>query len=388
MSGKSARLRRILSLDDLEEAARCFLPRPIFGYVSGAAETGASLRGNRAAFDGMSFVPRVLNDVSKRTTETTLLGNRYAAPFGIAPMGLSALIAYRGDLVLAEAAREAGLPMIVSGSSLTRMEDIAAVNPEAWFQAYVPGEPERIDALLERVAAAGFGTLVVTVDVSVSANRETYMRTGFSTPLRPSLRLAVDGLTRPSWTVGTFLRTLAHGMPHFENSQATRGAPIIARNVMRDFGARDHLNWAHLAQMRQRWKGKLVIKGILDMRDAKLAADHGADGIIISNHGGRQLDGAIAPLRALEAIAQNRNGLAIMLDGGIRRGSDVLKALALGADFVFVGRPFIYAAALGGAAGVSHAIDILKQEVGRNLGLVGASRLGDITSDIVVRSRG
>ncbi|SOC46317.1 L-lactate dehydrogenase (cytochrome) [Rhizobium subbaraonis] len=386
MSGKSARLRRILSLDDLETAARRFLPRPIFGYVSGAAETGASLRGDREAFDEWSFVPRVLNDVSKRTTETTLFGKRYTVPFGIAPMGISALVAYRGDLVLAEAARDANMPMIVSGSSLTRMEEIAATYPGAWFQAYVPGEPARIDALLERVAAAGFGTLVVTVDVSVSANRETNIRTGFSTPLRPSLRLAYDGLIRPRWTVGTFLRTLTHGIPHFENSQATRGAPIIAKNVMRDFGARDHLNWTHLAQIRRRWPGTLVVKGILDARDATLAADHGADGIIVSNHGGRQLDGAIAPLRALESIAQHSGGVKVMLDGGIRRGSDVLKALALGAEFVFVGRPFLYAAALGGTCGVNHAIDILKQEVRRNLGLVGVSSPGEITHDALARS--
>ncbi|MBS7542431.1 alpha-hydroxy acid oxidase [Ancylobacter oerskovii] len=387
MSDTSARLQRILSLDDLEGAARRFLPRPLFGYVSGAAETGSSLRGNRAAFDEWSFVPRVLNDVSKRSTATTLLGTRYSAPFGIAPMGISALIAYRGDLVLAEAARDMNVPMIVSGSSLTRMEEIAAVYPGAWFQAYVPGEPARIEALVARVAAAGFKTLVVTVDVSVSANRETNIRTGFSTPLRPSLRLACDGLMRPHWTFGTFLRTLAHGIPHFENTQATRGAPIIARNVMRDFGARDHLSWTHLGQIRRLWSGRLVVKGILDARDAALAAEHGADGIIVSNHGGRQLDGAVAPLRAVEAVARHAGGMAVMLDGGIRRGSDVLKALALGAQFVFVGRPLLYAAAIGGTPGVRHALDLLQQETLRNLGLTGLTALEDVSRDMLVSTK-
>ncbi len=376
-------LRRVLALDDFEGEARRHLPRPIFGYVSGAAETNASLRDNRSAFEEFGFVPRVLVDVSERSQEVELFGRPYAAPFGIAPMGISALSAYRGDLVLAQAAGRANIPMVMSGSSLIRLEEVAAVNPATWFQAYLPGEPERILGLLERVERAGFGTLVLTVDTAVLANRENNIRRGFSTPLRPSLRLAWDGMIRPSWTLNTFLRTLLkHGMPHFENSYATRGAPILGRSVMRDFGAKDHLNWRHLELIRERWKGRLVVKGIMAREDACIARDSGADGIIVSNHGGRQLDGTVSPLRVLPGIAEAMGAaIPVMLDGGIRRGTDVLKALALGATFVFVGRPFIYAAAIGSEAGVSHAVNILSAEINRNMALLGINSLGEMRRD-------
>jgi L-lactate dehydrogenase (cytochrome) len=389
-SARTKRLRRILSLDDFEHAARRHLPRPIFGYVSGAAETNASLRDNRSAFAEYGFVPRVLVDVSRRAQTIELFGRTYSAPFGIAPMGISALSAYRGDLVLARAAAQANIPMVMSGSSLIRLEEVAAANPSAWFQAYLPGEPERILTLLERVERAGFGTLVLTVDTAVLANRENNIRSGFSTPLRPSLRLAWDGVIRPRWTFNTFLRTLLkHGMPHFENSYATRGAPILAKSVMRDFGAKDHLNWRHLELIRERWKGRLVVKGIMAKEDAIIARDSGVDGIAVSNHGGRQLDGAVSPLRVLPAIAEAVGGtIPVMMDGGVRRGSDVLKAIALGAAFVFIGRPFIYAAAVGGEAGVSHAINILSIEVSRNMGLLGINSLREMHSDRLLRLSG
>ena len=378
------RLRRILCLDDFEAAARRHLPRPIFGYVAGATETNASLRDNRAAFDAIGFVPRVLVDVSRRSQATSLFGKTHAAPFGIAPMGMSALSAYRGDLALAQAATAAGIPMIMSGSSLIRLEEVAAAAPGGWFQAYLPGEPPRIAALVERVAQAGFETLVLTVDTAILPNRENNVRNGFSTPLKPSLRLAFDGLVRPGWLVGTAARTvLRHGIPHFENSYATRGAPIISRHVLRDFGLRDHLSWEHVEQIRRMWTGRLVLKGIMAVEDARRAREAGVEGIIVSNHGGRQLDGTVSPLRVLPEIAAAATGLTIMMDGGIRRGSDVLKALALGADFVFVGRPFLYAAAIGGEAGVLHAIDLLSQEVNRNMGLLGINAIAEMRDGLL-----
>lgn len=386
------RLRRILALDDFEDAARHHLPRPIFGYVSGAAETSASLRDNRAVFEEFGFITRVLADVSARTPGVELLGHSYAAPFGIAPMGISALSAYRGDLVLARAAGRANIPMVLSGSSLIPLEEVAKTNPSAWFQAYLPGEPDKILGLLERVERAGFGTLVLTVDTAVLANRENNVRSGFSTPLRPSLRLAWDGLMRPNWTLNTFLRTLLkHGMPHFENSFATRGAPILAKDVMRDFGAKDHLNWRHLELIRKRWQGRLIIKGILAGQDAVIARDSGVDGLIVSNHGGRQLDGAVSPLRVLPGIAEAVGAtIPVMMDGGIRRGTDVLKALALGARFVFVGRPFLFAAAIAGEAGVNHAVEILSAEIKRNMALLGINALSEMRRDrlLELSSRG
>lgn len=373
------RLSRILSLEDLEPAARRHLPRPLFGFVAGAAETNWSLRDNRAVFSEYGFRPRVLVGVAERSTKTTLFGHEYAAPFGIAPMGLCSLIAYRGDLVLARAAALANVPMILSASSLVPMEDVVQAAPGTWFQAYLPGEPERIVALIERVRAAGFDTLVHTVDVVVSANRENNVRAGFTTPLRPSLRLAWDGLIRPRWTFGTLAKTLArHGMPHFENSDATRGAPIISREAERDFGERAHLSWQHLALIRKHWPGRLIVKGILSGEDAQIAREQGADGVIVSNHGGRQLDGAVSPLRVLPEVVDRAGDMTVMIDSGFRRGSDVLKAIALGAHFVFVGRPFIYAAAIAGHNGVRHAIDLLKAEVHRNMGLLGINTIGEL----------
>lgn len=380
------RLRRMLSLDDFEHAARAFLPRPIFAYVSGGCETNRSLQGNRSVFADYAWQTRILTSTSARTMATKLLGQDWAAPFGIAPMGISALSAYRGDLVQAQAAAAAGIPMILSGTSLIPMEEVARANPKAWFQAYVPGEPERILQLLDRVERAGFGTLVVTADTPVSGNRENNIRAGFSTPLRPSLRLAWDGLTHPRWLCGTALRTLLrHGMPHFENSQAQRGAPILSSTVTRDFGARDHLDWGHFDLIRARWKGQLVLKGILHRDDALRAREHGADGIILSNHGGRQLDGAVSPMQVLPGVVEALGpDYPVMIDSGFRRGNDVLKALALGAKFVFVGRPFNYAGAVAGEAGVRHAIGILGAEMLRNMALLGATSPASLHRDMLV----
>ena len=380
------RFRHLLCLDDFERAARAYLPRPIFGYIAGAVETNASLTDNRAAYAEWGFVPRMLVDVSRRSQQTTLFGHTYAAPFGIAPMGISALYAYRGDLVLAGAAAAANIPMIMSGSSLIRLEDVVQASPATWFQAYLPGDVPAITALVDRVARAGFATLVITVDSQVAGNRENNVRAGFSTPLRPTLRLAWDGVTRPRWLCGTFLRTLLqHGMPHFENNFATRGAPIVSSQVIRDYSDRGNLAWSHFELIRRQWKGRLVIKGLLDVDDARKARDTGADGIIVSNHGGRQLDGAVSPLRVLPQIVAACPDIPVMIDSGVRRGTDVLKSLALGARFVFVGRPFAYAAAIGGEAGVRHAIALLAGEIFRDMAMLGAVRLDELSPRWLLR---
>jgi len=373
-------LRSILSLEDFEVAARRHLPRPIFGYISEAAETRWSLRQNRDAFSRYEFVPRVLVGVADRTTRTSLFGQTYDAPFGIAPMGISALSAYRGDLIQARAAARANIPMVLSSSSLIPLEEVIKANPAAWFQAYLSGDQPSIAAMVERVARAGFGTLVVTVDTPAYPNRENYLRWGFSSPLRPSLRLALDGLMRPRWLFGTFLRTiLRHGLPHFENNYATRGAPILSSSVERDFADRAHLNWKHFSDIRRLWTGKLVVKGILSPKDAAMAADLGADGIIVSNHGGRQLDGAVAAITVLQDVVLACPTIPVMMDGGVRRGTDVLKALALGAAFVFVGRPFNYAGAIAGEVGITYAINLLLQEVSRNMAMLGVRTLSEIS---------
>ena len=340
----------------------------MFAYVSGGVEDDATKRDNRAAFDELGFIPRVLVDVSKRTTATTLFGHEYAAPFGIAPMGISALSAYRGDLVQARAAMACNIPMVMSGTSLIRLEEVCSACPNTWFQAYLPGDRTRYLALVDRIAAAGFKTLVVTVDVAILSNRENNIRAGFAIPIRPTLRLLWDGITHPRWTFGTFLPTVMRfGIPHLENNFAERGAPILSSNVNRDLGSRDHLDWEDFEVVRKRWAGRLIIKGVMHPDDARHARERGVDGIIVSNHGGRQLDHTVSPLRMLPAIKDVAGDVPVMFDSGIRRGTDVLKALALGADFVFVGRPFNYAASVAGEAGVTRAIDLLRGEVRRNM---------------------
>ncbi|WP_257993601.1 alpha-hydroxy acid oxidase [Cupriavidus pauculus] len=382
IGGSSLRgaLAKVLALDDFEALARKRLPKAIYGYISGAAERNLTRDDNRNAYDGWGFVPRVLRNVAHRSMRTSLFGVDYAAPFGIAPMGIAALSTYQGDIVLAQAAEQANIPFVLSGTSLTRMEDVAKAAPSSWFQAYLPGTPERIDALVSRVAAAGFRTLVVTVDIPVAGNRENIMRAGFSTPLRPGVKLAWDGVSHPRWLLGTFARTLLNGMPHFENSFAERGAPIVSRTVDRDFSQRDHFDWSHIRRIRERWKGDLVIKGIISPEDAVLARSHGADAVVLSNHGGRQLDGAISPLRVLPAVVDAVGNMPVMIDGGVRRGTDVVKALALGAKFVFVGRPFNYAAAVASCPGVAHGISLLKAEIDRDLAMLGVTGLDELSS--------
>jgi L-lactate dehydrogenase (cytochrome) len=379
------RLGPVLCLDDFEAAARRHLPAPVFAYVSGGVERNQSLRANARAFEQLEFVTRVLVNTAKRSTQTSLLGKTWSAPFGIAPMGISALSAYRGDLALTHAAARENVPMIMSGSSLIRMEEIVRANPDAWFQAYLPGAQAEIVALIERVKAAGYQNLVLTLDASIAANRENNIRAGFSTPLRPSLALAWQGATHPRWLFGTFLRTIVqHGMPHFENNFARRGAPILSASVLRDFSDRGHLGWDHIRMIRQMWPGKMIVKGILDVRDARLSIEHGADGIIVSNHGGRQLDGTVSPMRVLPGIVQACPEVPVMIDSGFRRGTDVLKALALGAKFVFVGRPFNYAAAVAGEAGVVKGIALLRDEVSRNMAMLGVSSVEDVRGDCLL----
>jgi L-lactate dehydrogenase (cytochrome) len=379
------RLRRVLSIDDLPRAARRRLPRFLFGFIQGGVETNASLAANRAAFERWSFRPRILVDTTARTQATTLFDHRYASAFGIAPMGGIALGALEGDLALARAAAAANIPFILSGASLVTLETVIAANPAAWFQAYIPGDRVRIGALVERVARAGYGTLVVTADVPVPANRENNVRNGWSLPLRPTPRLAYDSLSHPGWLFGTVLATLGKtGMPHFENMAATRGEPVLSANAERSFGRREALSWADIAWIRRRWQGKLVVKGVLAAEDARIARETGLDGVIVSNHGGRQLDFSAASLDALAEVKTESREMTVMLDGGVRRGTDVLKALALGAAFVFLGRPFIYSVAVGGEKGARHIISLLSEEIDRDLALLGCNSLDALQPDFLV----
>ena len=383
-------LRDVLSLADFEHKAERHLPRPLLQYLAGGVEDNVSRHTNRTAFNEWALVPRVLVNVSARSRRTSVMGQNFEAPFGIAPMGISALMAFDGDIALARAAEQAGVPMIMSGASLTPLEAVAQVAPRSgWFQAYVPGDDAHIEGLVNRIEQARYSTLVITVDTPTLANRENNVRAGFSTPLRPSVRLAFNGLVRPRWLIGTLARTfIQRGMPHFENQGARRGVPVFSSDAVRQFGLKEHLSWQHLALIRRLWKGQLVIKGILSVPDSLLAIDHGVDGIIVSNHGGRQLDGAASPLQVLTPIVaavKARSKIAVMVDSGFRRGTDVIKALCLGADFVFVGRPMLCAAAISGERGVAHAIQLLSDEVHRDMALLGVTRIEDLNPSCLLR---
>ena len=375
-------LGHFLGLDDFEVAARRHLPRMIHGYVSGAVETGSAMANARAGYQRLALVTRPMMDVSGRQQGCELFGRQYNAPFGIAPLGGAAMVAYRGDLALADAAQAMGVPMIMSASSLIPLEEVRRDRPNTWFQAYLPGDQTRIDAMVDRVAAAGIDTLVVTADTPVPGNRENNIRSGFSMPLKITANTVLDSALHPRWLLGVMARTFyRHGPPHFENMDATRGPAMLSQTAVRSMGARDQLSWGHVAEIRRRWAGRLVIKGLLSVEDARKARDCGCDGVIVSNHGGRQLDHAVAPIQMSPEIVDAVGPMPVMIDGGIRRGTDVIKALAQGASFVFLGRPFLYAAFLGGAPAVQHAITLLATEVDRDMALMGLRDLSELSRD-------
>lgn len=363
----------LLSTADYEQAARRRLPRCVHGFVLGGSEDSASLHENRRAFDDWQFVPRGLNDVSQRHTRTALWGAQYAMPVGVAPTGLAALVAHDGDLALARGAQAAGVPFIISGSSSVPLEELMQAAPGSWYQAYFPGDRDRIDRIVRRLQAAQVQTLVVTMDTCVAANRENNARLHFNIPFRLTPRLLLDGVLHPRWSMEVLLRSLAtRGVPRFANLYEEIGTPITVEPPQGFRTGRDRLTWDDMAWLRQRWSGRLVIKGVLHPQDAQRARDIGADALIVSNHGGRQLDGTLAPLHALPSIVQAvGQDLPVLLDGGIRRGTDVIKALALGARFVFVGRPTLCGLAVGGASGVQAVLALLQKEIDRDLALLG-----------------
>lgn len=371
---------RALCLEDFEPLARKRLPRPIHAYVCGGAEDRRTQAANREAFDAWEFQPRVLMDTTGRSQATSFLGSAYQAPFGIAPMGVACLAARQADRDMASAAAAASIPMILSGAALTRLEEVASVAPDAWFQMYVPDDRAQIGQLMKRAGDAGFRTLVLTVDFPVPGGREHYVRNGFQMPLKPGLSLAWQGISHPGWLFGTALR---QGMPRFENTADGKRTPVISSSSAIARGRRDALDWEDVAWIRSRWQGRLVIKGILAPEDAAMARDAGVDAIVISNHGGRQLDRAVPALRALPAIAAAVPGFPLAVDGGFRRGVEVLMALALGASMVLIGRPFLYAAAVAGRRGIDHAIGLMKTEVDRGLALLGCRTVADVGSQLL-----
>jgi len=381
------RLRRILNLDDFQRAARLLLPRAIYGYVANGSEDETALAANRAAFRDYRLIPRVLVGVGERSQRTTLLGRQYAAPFGIAPMGGSSAVTYDGDLRMARAAARRDIPFMLSGNSIVPMEEVARAYPGAWFDSYQSPTTRAIEGMVERVAAAGFPVFVSTVDVPVGSNREKDHRAGFTQPIRLNPKIIRDGLLHPNWVLSTAVRTLLErGLPRIQNLDYDGGPSLFSRTVTK-IAAHAELSWEHVRLIRRLWKGPFVLKGLLSREDARIARDHGVDGIVVSNHGGRQLDNAASPLQVLADIVAEAGEMAVMIDSGFRRGTDVLTALALGADFVFIGRPFLFGAAVAGEAGVLHAIDLLSKEIDRDMALLGLRRVEEVGRDFLLDLR-
>jgi isopentenyl diphosphate isomerase/L-lactate dehydrogenase-like FMN-dependent dehydrogenase len=350
------------NIADLQAAARRRLPGVVWRFIEGGAEDEVTLRANRAAFEAIHFAPRTLLDVSQRSQRVTVFGIPYDCPFGISPMAPLGACRYKADIAVARAARAANVPFVLSTHAFVRLERVAREAGAApWFQVYPPSDRACAEAELDRARRAGAEVLVVTTDVPVRGNREYNDRNGFGMPMRIGLRTIVQGLLHPRWLVDVYFRS------------------IWRRKLGESQTRRDLHDWRDFAWLRDAWPGKLVIKGILTVEDARLAMEHGADGIVISNHGGRQLDGAPATLEVLPQIAAAVGGrMAIFVDGGVRRGADIVKLLALGADMVFVGRAALYGVAAGGEAGARRTLEILRSEVDRVLAFLGCSSIAEL----------
>jgi len=364
-----------MNVGDYRALARRRLPRGVFEYVDRGTEDEVAIRTLRGSLDALKLAPKVLAGVASIDLSTQVLGRKQALPVIAAPTAMAGLLWYDGEVALARAARDAGIPFCISTQSITSIEAIAAGAPGAdlWFQLYVWENRGMTQDLLARVRAAGVETLVLTADTPASPKKEWNVRNGFGVPIAPSLRAGVDVALHPRWLASVLLRhVLGTGMPtyaHYPEAFRTR----ITRNAVASDVRIDHrLAWDDLRELRRRWPGRLVVKGILRLDDAQRAHDCGADGIVVSSHGGRNLDSAPSPIDVLPAIAERLAGrLVVLADSGIRRGSDIAKYLASGAQAVMVGRALLYGIAADGEAGAADILAILRDELERTLAFLG-----------------
>ena len=379
------RIERAVSIEELRLMARRRLPRVVFDFIEGGVEDELCLVRNESSYARCRLLPRYLVDVSARDQSTTLFDHTYASPFGIAPTGLAGLPRPGADLMLAEAAAGANIPFIMSGASTASIEDAARVAPRhAWYQLYAARDTKISEDLIRRARDAGLSALVLTVDVPVGSKRERNMRNGFELPLRLKWSKMLEALLHPGWLASY----LSNGMPRLENWAPSAGAgseaPAIAGFMAKQTPGAP--TWRDLEAFRRLWPGHLVVKGILRPDDAVRAAEIGVDGIIVSNHGGRQLDLAAAPLEALPAIhAAVGDRVTLMIDGGIRRGAHILAAFCMGARFAFVGRATLYGAAAGGLPGARRAIAILRDEIDRVMAQIGCPNIASLDADFLRR---
>jgi (S)-mandelate dehydrogenase len=365
-------LEHAINIDDLRKLAKRRLPKIAYDFIEGGLEDERGIARNEDAFSGFDLVPRYGVDVSACDQSTTLFGRTYAGPLGIAPTGIAALFRPGADLMLAEAAKSANVPFIMSGTGTALIEDLGRIAPDhGWYQIYPARDRAISEDMIRRARDAGLSTLVITVDVPVNSKRERNLRNGFTRPLRMTMKTKLEALLHPGW-MAEYLRT---GMPLFSNWQQY-APPGASTAQVADFVASQTpvpVLWRDIEDFRRLWPGKLVIKGIMHADDAIRCAALGCDGIMVSNHGGRQLDkspGAIEVLPAIAAAVGDK--LTVMFDSGIRRGSDAVIALCLGAKYVFVGRATLYGTAAGGTMGAVRALDIFKDEIGRTMMQIGA----------------
>ena len=382
------RLSRAISIDDLRRLARRRLPRAVYDFIEGGAGDELTVTRNRAAFERLLFEPHVLVDVSKREQSTIVLGERVATPVILSPTGMAGLSWPEGEVAAARGAHDAGTIYTLSTHSSCSIEEVAAGAPgPLWFQLYVWQNRDLTRSFVERARAAGYRALLLTVDVQVISRRERDLRNGFTVPPRVTARNVVDTLRRVGWVrrvlMGQRRLTLANlvGAPGAPRTDIVTLAGVANRQVD------PSISWADLAWFRSLWSGPLILKGVMTAADAKRAAEHGMDGLIVSNHGGRQLDGTRATIEALpEIVDAVGNRMEVLLDGGVRRGADVVRALALGARAVMVGRPYLYGLATGGQSGVRRALEILANEVDHVLALTGVPRVADLEPSLVRRA--
>jgi L-lactate dehydrogenase (cytochrome) len=367
----------LITIDDLRGRARRRLPRAVFDFIDGGAEDEWTLRRNESALKQITFRPRVLVDTHARDQSTTVLGQRISSPLILAPTGLCGMAAPRGEILAARAAVSTGVIFTLSSMSGVSIEDTAraAAGPH-WFQLYVWRDRTLTRSLVERAAAAGYRAMVVTVDVPVLGQRERDLRNGATIPPRITLSNALDSLQKLGWLLGM----ARHPRIDFANVARptdARGPLALGPYVNSQFDP--SVTWADLAWFRSIWDGPLVLKGIMSGEDARRAVDHGADAIVVSNHGGRQLDGLPAAIEVLpEVVEAVDDRIEVLYDGGIRRGTDVVKALALGARACMIGRPYLYGLGAGGQAGVERAVNILRGEIDRAQALLGRPTLAEL----------
>ena len=383
-------LRKAANVDDLRKLAKRRLPIGVFDYIDGGAEDEITLRKNVEAYKKVSFKPRVLRDMANIDTSTSLFGRRLDFPLVLAPTGFTRIAHSEGELAAVRAATRAGIPFTLSTMATRSIEECASVaesDTRLWFQIYTWKDRSVVKNLVERADAAGFEAVCLTVDTAVLGRRERDVRRGFTLPPEVGLGTIIDGIKNPGWT-WDFLTADPIRFANVEGLTSIDGSKAVdlAEHMKSQFDP--GLSWSDVEWLRSIWKGPILIKGIQTVEDALIAVDSGVEAIAISNHGGRQLDGAPAPFDLLPEVAEAiQNRLEIICDGGVRRGSDIVKAVSLGATAVMAGRPYLYALGACGERGVDHVLGLLHEGVERTMALTGAASVDDLTRELISRTK-